>query len=105
MRVKFISQWVVWVVMSTQIQREEWLKWIREAKYVIESKYRDLIDTAFYTFYRHLIHLEEMLTLTGITPSVFADMVLYLDAAMKTYLKHYDLPPMPQSLLEYARSV
>jgi hypothetical protein len=104
MRVKFINQWVVWVVMST-VQREEWLRWIRKTKYVIESKYRDLINTAFYTFYRHLIHLEEMLTLTGITPSVFADIVLYMDAAMKTYLKHYDLPPIPQSLLEYARSV
>ena len=105
MRVKFINQWVVWVVMSIQIQREEWLKWIRETKYVIESKYRDLINTAFYTFYRHLLHLEQMLMLTGITPSVFADIVLYMDAAMKTYLKHYDLPPMPKSLIEYARSV
>jgi len=91
--------------MAKENVYDEWLRWVREIKYVIESKYRDLIGTVFYTFYRHLMHMEEMLTLTGITPSVFADMVLYLDAAMKTYLKHYDLPPMPQSLLEYARSV
>jgi hypothetical protein len=91
--------------MTKENVYDEWLRWVRETKYVIESKYRDLIGTVFYTFYRHLMHMEEMLTLTGITPSVFADMVLSMDAAMKTYLKHYDLPPMPKSLMEYARSV
>jgi hypothetical protein len=99
--------WIPYLVreMAKENVYDEWLRWVRETKYVIESKYRDLVNTAFYTFYRHLIHLEEMLTLTGITPSVFADIVLYMDAAMKTYLKHYDLPPMPKSLIEYARSV
>jgi len=85
--------------------REEWLRWIRETKYIIETKYQYAIGTVFYSFYRNLLHMEQMITLTGITPSVFADIVLHMDAAMKTYLRHYDLPPMPKSLLEYARSI
>ena len=86
-------------------EREEWLRWIRETKYAIETKYHDMTGTVFYTFYRQLLHLEQMLTLTGITLSVFADIVLSMDATMKTYLKHYDLPPMPKSLIEYAHSI